>query len=172
LLRSDPCSLAVRRSTYNATCIQLIRTETTNVSFERNDPVNTLIIDTDTEAHLYQVSTPRKISGRTTTIRRLNDSRGSSEPAAQIQWRPLSAAFVSINGTEWIPVNDFLVRSSRFSRSVSLSRYKSNLHAETIWNDSSRTFVAPNGDKYEWKKDWRKFSVRLESLFLYTSMPE
>jgi hypothetical protein len=142
-----------------------------NVSFKQNDPVNTLIIDSNTGTRLYQVSTPWKLSGRTTTIRRLNNSRGSSDPASQIRWRSFSADLVSVSGTQWTPVNDFLVRGGMFSR-FSLSVQMPNSTFMLIWTDSSRKFVAPNGDKYKWKKDGDKFSVRLGSLFLYTSIPE
>ena len=42
-----------------------------NIYFLKNDPLNSVIVDSSDERLLYEVHTPSKLVGHTTTIRRL-----------------------------------------------------------------------------------------------------
>jgi hypothetical protein len=87
-----------------------------NISFKKNDPTNTSVIDTDTGTLLYEIETPRKLFGSTTTtVRRLDQPGSPSSVVSQIKWNVFSPVLVSIHENQWTEVNEFLVKGGMFS---------------------------------------------------------
>lgn len=73
-----------------------------NLSFLRNDPLKSVIVDTATGQPVYEVKTPWKFTRRTTTIKRsAGDSvQGDGEIVSQIRWREWGSTTITIGGTE------------------------------------------------------------------------
>src|SRR3979490_53003 len=87
-----------------------------NVSFLKDDPLNSVIVNSSDEKPLYKVETPWKISNRTTTIRRLKSdvTSGEGDVVAEVQWRKLGSSMITIHGAT-LRVRDWLRKDGIFS---------------------------------------------------------
>ena len=126
-----------------------------NVSFTRNSPFNTTVLDSRSCEPMLTISTPFRMCDRTTTIVR---DRGASEKGspvvAEIDWRCISQSILRY-GTQTMPMNEFLVPSGTLCLSVfsPLPVDPLNLLSETypFPHDSNRTFQTPSGRRCTWK---------------------
>jgi hypothetical protein len=80
-----------------------------NISFCRNDPLDTLAVD-DSGIPLYEVNTASRTFGLGITTIRQVDVGGQSDILSQIDWRTIGDDRVNIPnaGEVWIKVKDFL----------------------------------------------------------------
>src|SRR3979490_1344439 len=90
-----------------------------NVSFLRDEPLNTVIVSTGDERPLYEVWTPWKIFNRTTIVRRLKAGMafGAGEIIAQIHWRSLGSPTITLYGST-MRIKDWLRKDRMFSSCV------------------------------------------------------
>lgn len=84
-----------------------------NVSFRQNDPLNALVIDSETGQPLYEINTSWSFKRPMTTVRRIGD--GQSPVVSQIDWSGTLGRYklqiVDETGAgSWIDVNNFLFR--------------------------------------------------------------
>ncbi|EIN07835.1 hypothetical protein PUNSTDRAFT_135351 [Punctularia strigosozonata HHB-11173 SS5] len=99
-----------------------------NVSFTKNSPQNSTIIDSATEKQLFELSTP----ATTTTLRDVQ----SGETVGIVEWHSFHKNRVTVRGEK-----------------AELDEW---LHSEG-WLHSSRTFRASNGIEYKWKRSDNKW---------------
>lgn len=82
-----------------------------DVSFQQDDPVNSLVIDTVTGQPLYEINTAWSFRGGMTTVRRIGDVQ--LPIAGQIDWSGLFGKYkvqlIEDTGIgRWVDINDFL----------------------------------------------------------------
>ena len=87
-----------------------------NVSFLKDSPLNTVIVNSSDGKPLYEVRTPWKLSARTTTIRRLKPgvTSGEGEIIAEVRWRTLGSSTISLYGST-MRIKDWLRKGGIFS---------------------------------------------------------
>lgn len=102
----------------------------TNVSFLKDDPLNTIIVNSIDERPLYEVHTPWKFFNRTTTIRRLTSGVASpGEIIAEIHWHLVGASTITFHGAITLRVKDWLRSKGMFSACVILRQNSHLVHA-------------------------------------------
>ena len=101
-----------------------------NVSFLKDDPLNSIIVNTSDEQPLYEVHTPRKLVSRVTTVRRSEEgvASGTAEMLAEIQWHSL-APTITLFGEPTVRVKDWLKRKGVFTTCVVLCYICCLIHA-------------------------------------------
>ncbi|KAF8531177.1 hypothetical protein JB92DRAFT_2854001 [Gautieria morchelliformis] len=112
-----------------------------NVSFIEDEPLNTVIVDSSNGQPLYEVTTPWKLFGRTTTIRRLTPGTvsGQGEVIAQVRSAWGSGANITIYGST-MDVKDWLRKGGIFT--------------------SSRVLTANDGKTYKWRRSSGKLNLK------------
>jgi hypothetical protein len=90
-----------------------------NISFKKDDPLNSVIFDTNTGHTLYKVNTPWSMGGGRTTIRRVDHIH--SPVISQIDWASWFSGdkvrFADHKGKgNWVDVKRFLNKDGFFSR--------------------------------------------------------
>ena len=89
-----------------------------NISFRKDDPVNSLVFETASGRPLYEIETPTGFfSGGMTTIRRM-DSPDSSTITSQIDWHDFGTNKVNMNptnGSDWSKVSSLLTKVGVFT---------------------------------------------------------
>lgn len=93
-----------------------------NVSFMKDEPLNSIVVDSSNGQPLYDVCTPWKLTGRVTTIRRLGPgvTSGLEPTIAEIHWHSLTSTKVTFYGTTTVKVKDWLKSKGKFSSCVAL----------------------------------------------------
>lgn len=90
-----------------------------NISFKKNDPVNSVVFDTETGEPLYEINTPWSFGSGKTHIRRICD--GKSPMVCQVDWAGIFAGdklqIVDASGSgKWIAVDKFLSKDGIFNQ--------------------------------------------------------
>lgn len=118
----------------------------------RNNPANTSLTTSDGRV-LYSVSTPRALTGRTTTLSKHNLSQGGCMPVggshelARIHWHRWRHAELVYND-QILDCEAFCHKDGTFSR--------------------SRSFTGPDGRSYKWKSSWRTSRLELDGSTVAT----
>jgi hypothetical protein len=150
-----------------------------NVVFSSQDPLNTSVIDLETDETLLTVYTESKFMGGQTTVRRpgkiqIASSSSSSDTSgdgsagyvAQIDWHKTRPSLVRI-GRRVMPLSMFLhsehIRGA-LGLWVNLSSVSNLLTTRTL-ACSSRTFIGPDRAQYVWKSKNNRLEVRIYSSF-------
>ena len=94
-----------------------------NLAFLKDDPLNSIIVNSNDERPLYEVQTPWKFFNRTTIIRRLKPgvAFGAGQIIAEIHWRSLGAPTIILYGTKTLRVGDWLRKDGMLSSCVANS---------------------------------------------------
>ncbi|KAF8589962.1 hypothetical protein K439DRAFT_1331012 [Ramaria rubella] len=111
-----------------------------NISFLRDSPLNTTIINSTTGQLLYEVRTPWRITSRTTYVRRLSlgSISGRGIPVAKVHWHRLRSSKITVLGST-MRVKEFLPRDGFWSK--------------------SRTVIGIEGKQFRWKLGSKKFTL-------------
>lgn len=123
-----------------------------NIVLSTQDPLNTSVVDLETDETLFTVYTESKFMGGQTTVRRPSkihtpssssgsNGDGSSEYVAQIDWHKTRPSIVRI-GRRMMPLSMFL----------------HNGHVRGAFG-LSRTFIGPDETQYVWKSKNNKLEL-------------
>jgi hypothetical protein len=87
-----------------------------NITFQKDNYIDSLIVNTADDTPLYQASTPFGIVHRTTSIRRVVPGVGPGDSVAEIHWAPISSKVTYRGAT--IKIKEFLEHPHFFSSCV------------------------------------------------------
>ncbi|KAF8526830.1 hypothetical protein BU17DRAFT_82250 [Hysterangium stoloniferum] len=111
-----------------------------NVTFLKNDYIDSLIVNTTDGAPLYQARTPSRFIHRTTSIHRIIPNVGPGDLVAKIQWAAIA------------------LRSSKVTYRGVTIELKSLLERPHFYS-KSRVFTGRDGRQYQWKHRANKFEL-------------